>query len=364
MEMINVLMVGPDRTVHGGISAIVNEYYKAGLDKKVNLKYIGTMKEGSKLKKLFIAALAYARFFRELPWCNVVHIHFSSDASFMRKSFFIKLAYKHGKKIVLHQHGGDFVNYYTNQITDNKRQYVKEILSMGDIMLVLTKSWKEFFSQIIGEEKIVVFPNGILTEKEHDKDYEGKTNAVSTDSYVFRNYKSILFLGRICRDKGIDELLDAIKSIHGSDPEVMLYVGGIFEDESYKKRFEDCKDFVKYLGWISGEKKDRLIESCGILALPSYYEGFPVSIIEAMNKGTAVVATCVGGIPDIISDGEDGVLISPRDTDSLKNALTDLIYDQQKLKILAQNGKEKVEKCFSIGKNIEKLLVIYNSLLQ
>ena len=112
---IKVLMVGPDRGVHGGISAIVNNYYEAGLDKRVDLKYIGTMKEGSRGKKLLVAAAAYFKFLCSLSWCDVVHVNASSDSSIMRKSFFIKAAYRHNKKIVLHQHGGDFKNYFENQ---------------------------------------------------------------------------------------------------------------------------------------------------------------------------------------------------------------------------------------------------------
>jgi glycosyltransferase involved in cell wall biosynthesis len=359
MELTKVLMVGPDRGVHGGISAVVNEYYRAGLDKKVNLKYIGTMKEGSKLKKLFVAAFAYARFLNELKWCDVVHVHFSSDSSFLRKSLFIKTAYRHGKKIVLHQHGGDFVNYYNNQMTDKQRQNVKNVLAMGNAMLVLTSSWKEFFSGITDEKKIKVFPNGIYVG---DDSNDVSASVGAEGSIVNKDYNKILFLGRICRDKGMDELLDAMKSVHDTAPDAMLYIGGIFEDETYKKKIEECNEFVTYLGWVSGEQKEEYLEKCGILVLPSYYEGFPVSIIEAMYKESAVIASMVGGIPDIISNGEDGILIPPKDTIALKNALIDLIGNPEKIKNLGQNGREKVKKCYSVNKNIEELLKLYKSL--
>ena len=109
-KKIKVLMIGPDRTVHGGISALVNSYYEAGLDKKIELKYIGTMKEGSRLKKLFVAACALIRFIASVRRYDIVHANFSSDSSFMRKSLFIRIAKRCSKKILLHQHGGDFRN--------------------------------------------------------------------------------------------------------------------------------------------------------------------------------------------------------------------------------------------------------------
>ena len=369
MEFTNVLMIGPDRGVHGGISAVVNEFYEAGLDKKINLKYIGTMKEGTKLKKLCVAAFAYAKFLCELRWCDIVHVHFSSDASFLRKSLFVKAAYRHGKKIVLHQHGGDFINYYENQMTEKQRQNTKKVLSMGNVMLVLTNSWKDFFSTIIDKDKIIVFPNGIVVgdEEEHQED-QGVRDSADTQELgkevacADKDYEKILFLGRICRDKGIDELLEAVKEVHAQFPSVRLYIGGIFENETYKAKFKECSEFLNYLGWVTGEEKNRYLNECGILVLPSYYEGFPVSIIEAMLRKSAVIATNVGGIPDIINDGQDGILIEPKDPVALKNALMSLINDKEKAKILGQKGKEKVKKYYSVEKNIDKLMSIYKSL--
>ena len=112
MEKIKVLMAGPDRSVHGGISGMVNNYYDAGLDGRIQLCYIGTMVEGSKLRKLFQAVKAFARFLAKLPFYQIVHVNMASDASYYRKSFFIRAAKLYGKKIVIHQHGGDFESFY------------------------------------------------------------------------------------------------------------------------------------------------------------------------------------------------------------------------------------------------------------
>ncbi len=349
-DRIKVLMVGPDRGVHGGISAVVNGFYDAGLDQKVNLKYIGTMKEGSRIKKLLVAGFAFARFLISLPWADVVHIHFSSDMSFMRKSYFISAAHCFGKRIVLHQHGGDFTTFYGKELDDNGRLRVKKILEMGDIMLVLTESWKEFFSEIAPSQNIMVFPNGVKTV--------GTNNDLGK-----KDYNKLLFLGRICRDKGISELLDAVSEIHKDKRDIKLYIGGIYEDSEYKTRIEECKEFVEYVGWVSGEEKEKLLSECGILVLPSYYEGFPVSLIEAMVKKSAVVACPVGGIPDIIENGEDGILVPPKDTGALKTALINLIDDHSKAKEIGENGRQKVIKKYSVEKNIDNLQKIYDDLM-
>ena len=80
-------MIGPDRSVHGGISGLVNGYYDAGIDEKIELKYIGTMKEGTKLKKLMVAFMAYARFMLCVGKYDIVHVNVASDNSFWRKAF-------------------------------------------------------------------------------------------------------------------------------------------------------------------------------------------------------------------------------------------------------------------------------------
>ena len=89
---MRVLMVGPDRNVHGGISGVVNNYYDAGLDKKIDLCYIGTMVEGSKIRKMIQAVMAYFRFLWKVPGYEIVHVNMASDTSYLRKSFFIKTA--------------------------------------------------------------------------------------------------------------------------------------------------------------------------------------------------------------------------------------------------------------------------------
>ena len=347
---MKVLMVGPDRCVHGGISAVVNELYEAGLGEKIDLKYIGTMKEGSRFDKLLVAGCAFFRVIFALPWADVVHVHFSSDSSFIRKSYFIKAARRHGKKIVLHQHGGDFKNYYGKELDERGRKRVKDVFGMGDVMLVLTSSWKEFFSGITDSGKIEVFPNGIRTEGRE------------ISSEIEKDYNKILFLGRICKDKGIDELLEAVGKIHDAHSNVRLYIGGIYEDQEFKRKIEKSGSFCEYIGWVTGKEKEEYLNKCGILVLPSYYEGFPVSIIEAMFHNSAVIASRVGGIPDIIDDGKDGLLISPKDSGELREAIEKLISDKDLAKKLGINGQKKVLEKYSVEENIKRLIRIYSKL--
>jgi glycosyltransferase involved in cell wall biosynthesis len=353
-DRIRVLMVGPDRGVHGGISAMVNTYYKAGLGQKVDLKYIGTMKEGSKAGKLLVALLAYFKFLFSLRDCDIVHVNASSDNSFMRKSFFVRAAKHHGKKIVLHQHGGDFINYYENQISKNRRRYIKEVLDMADVMLVLTDSWKKYFGGLTSPDKIIVMPNGILTE-----DVGG---GVSSDAVECHDLNKVLFLGRICKAKGVTELLTAMDRIYEQKPSARLYMGGIFEDKDYIQEIEKRSLYVKYLGWVDGEAKKKAFEECGIIAVPSYFEGFGLGIIEGMLHGCCVVASRVDGIPEVVDDGSDGILVSPGDDLDLEKGLLKVMNKEIDVESMIRNGRKKVCEKYSAERIVDRIFGIYEDL--
>ncbi len=351
--IMKVLMAGPDRSVHGGISALVNSYYQAGLDTKVDLKYIGTMKEGSKIKKLLVAACAYLKFCAALPSYDIIHIHLASDNSFWRKSLFIKKARKLGKKIIIHQHGGDFKNYHDIQISPEKKAQMDNILNMADKLIVLTPSWKDYFSKIIDADRICVIPNGVV---------------LPPDDRGVHDLHKILYLGRICTDKGIGELIDAVTALHKDDPAIELYLGGIFEtrtdsDISIKKRVEENSDFIRYMGWVTGEAKENALNECGVVVLPSYFEGFGLIIIEAMSHGCIAIGSAVGGIPEIISDGTDGILVNPKDADDLARKMAGIINDPDRINMIKQNAYKKVSEYYSMDVVISGLMSVYNELV-
>ena len=109
---MKVVMLGADRSVKGGVSAMVNNMYGAGLAELVDLTYIGTMVDGSSVQKLFKAAEALVRFLAALPGTDIVHLNMAADASCFRKLIFLNIASICGKKIVVHHHGGDFEGFY------------------------------------------------------------------------------------------------------------------------------------------------------------------------------------------------------------------------------------------------------------
>lgn len=341
---MKVLMIGPARSVNGGISAVVNNFYCAGLDKKVELEYIGTMEDGSKWHKLSVAIRALVKFITKVSNYELVHVHMASDVSIYRKIPFICLTKIFGKKLVIHQHGGNIRQFYYSECGIKKQQFIKKMLRNADTFLVVAPYLKEIFKDIVDEKKIIVLPNAIEIPKEISLDYSGQ---------------NLLFLGRLCKEKGLYELLDAVKELKVEFPDLHLYLGGVWVEEELEKKAEACGDFVHYLGWINIQKKDAYLRKCNIFVLPTYFEGLPMSLLEGMAYGCACVATEVGGIPHVMTNRKDGVIIQAKNVQALKNALRELLQNQELQQKLGTNARRNVQENFEIGKSINKLIQIY-----
>ena len=117
-----------------------------------------------------------------------------------------------------------------------------------------------------------------------------------------------------------------------------------------------------FLGWISGDKKLSVLRTADIYCLPSYNEGFPMGVIEAMSANVCVVSTYAGGIPDAIESGKDGLLVNAGDVEALAQALIKLIQDRELNAQLAQSGKAKFENNFSQQAILPQLQFIYDRL--
>lgn len=344
---IKVLMIGPDRSVHGGVSGVVNNLYESGLCNKVDLSYIGTMVDGSKARKLWQAAKAYILFLRKLSACDIVHVNMASDSSYYRKSVFIRTAKHFHKKIILHQHGGNFQEFYAQELSEKGRAAVKKVFGMCDALLVLGTLWKDFFASVTGrEDNITVLPNSIQIPPCPEKRYD---------------MHKILFLGRLCKEKGIEELFDAMPKLLEKYPDVHLYLGGVWEDKELEKKAAALGGCVTYLGWITGEEKETYLRECDLFVLPSYFEGQPVSILEAMAYACAITASDIGSIPDMIVEGQTGLLVPPRDENALAEKLLMLLGQPALCRELAGHARKKMEKEFSIEDTVEKLVQIYQS---
>ena len=348
MEKLKVLMIGPARSVKGGMTSVVDNYFKYGLDKEVDLKYIETVNDKNKVLKLLKIIKGYVEYISNIKKYDVIHIHMASRRSTFRKGKYIRIAKRYGKKIILHIHGAEFKIFYNNECNNNQKKYIIDTLNMADKIIVLSEEWKDFFSKLVDKNKIEVIYNAILIPDNFEKNLDTKR---------------ILFLGRFGKRKGIYDLIKVLEELCIKYPDLTLYAGGDGEIEKVRQivNEKNLENNIKILGWVSGEEKEKLLKESSFYILPSYNEGMPMSVIEGMAYKNVTVSTNVGGIPKVITNMQNGILINPGDTESLYRYLDELLQDKELRIKLSENARKTTEEKFNIKNNIKKLIEVYKN---
>lgn len=256
---------------------------------------------------------------------KIVHIHTASYNSFRRSAIFVKIAKFFHKKVILHIHGGGFREYYATN-----PQKISSILNSCDCIITLTESWQTFFKQITTCKHIEIIEN--ITSPPQSK-------AIPNDSKFH-----LLFLGLVTEQKGIYDLIEVIAEHKVEfDNKLTLHIGGNGEKEKLIDLISknDLAGLVAYEGWVSGDKKTDLLNIADAFILPSYAEGLPISILEAMSYGLPILSTPVGGIPEIVENGVNGYLFQPGDKNGIFQAILQLLSNKDLAK---QMGDESLAK--------------------
>lgn len=296
-----ILSVGPEfKPPKGGIAQVMYNYSHYVFP-KTEFRYISNSCDGLILKKIGKLVFSVIRYLVTLifhPSIKIVHIHTASNFSFKRSSWFVGLAKLFRKKTILHVHGGGFKDYFRLNA-----EFVKQTLGRCDLIVVLTDEWGNWFREEVGVHNLVVVPN-VIPEP------SPCVNARKTKIF------NLLFLGLINDAKGVFDLVDAIKSNRGKlMGHFQLHIGGNGEVQRLKEdlKANHLEDLIVYEGWVDSNNKHDLLCNCDALILPSYVEGLPLSILEAMSYSKPVITTPVGGIPSMIKDGVNGFLVEPGD---------------------------------------------------
>lgn len=347
-KKLNILMMGPARSVKGGMTTVVDGYFNAGLEEKVNLKYIETVNDKGNISKIIKMIIGFLHFIVSIWKSDIVHIHMASRLSSFRKGVYVRISKFLKRKVIIHIHGAEYKIFYGKECNERKKKYVRRTLQLADYVIVLSEEWKDYFQNLTDENKIIVLYNAVIIPKDFKKDYQNK---------------KILFLGRIGDRKGIFDLLDVVKELALEFEDIKLYIGGDGEIERLNNYINqnNMTNFVEYIGWTSGEKKDKFLKESSIYILPSYNEGMPMSVLEGMAYMNATISTYVGGIPKVINDHENGFLIEPGDKLKLKEVLIEIFSDNDLKKKVSVNARNTIINKFSAEKNLIDLLNIYES---
>lgn len=338
-----VLYVGPDMRGHGGIAAVLKAY-AAHLP---HFRYVPTNSPRGTVAGLGAFALSLLRLpFERLanPNRDILHVHGASEKSFARKRLIIALARMLDYKIVYHIHGGFFKEFYASA-----PQRVMKTLQKADAIVCLSEYWRQFFADELHLENVHVINNMV--------DIPAIGARVQHDEFTF------LFLGTIHREKGIFELVEATRLAVAANPRIRVVMGGTGADADLRSAIAKAgmEDYIDYRGWVGGADKTALFGRADALILPSYIEGLPVCILEAMACGLPVLSTPVGAIPEVVTDGDNGLLVPPADAQALARAMLRMASDTA-MQQRAATANPAIAAAYAPTAIAAQLSRIYNSL--
>ena len=235
-------------------------------------------------------------------------------------------------------------------------KYCDKVVAVSDTLK------KEIIKSGILYKKIVVINNGIDIAKLKT---DGREKRVKTSLSIKENDRIIGTVGRLVPEKGYTYLLKAFKNVSSKFPySKLLFVGdGPLKDTLIAEaKSLGLKEKVLFLG-IRNDIPD-VLDCMEIFVMTSLNEGMPVALLEAMAAKKPVIATRVGAIPRIIDNERTGILIEPKDTDGISNAIIRLFYKQDFAHFLALQGFEKVKNEFSSQKMSEEYLKVYKEIMR
>jgi glycosyltransferase involved in cell wall biosynthesis len=179
------------------------------------------------------------------------------------------------------------------------------------------------------------------------------------------NYQ-VLYLGWIVKEKGVYDILDAVPSVVEDFPAAQFVFAGNKGVEELDKaiRHRGLSKYARVMGWIEGEKKRDLLLGSRLLLLPSYTEGIPNVILEAMAAGLPVITTPVGGIPSVFSEGVNGYFVNPGDSQSLASRIRSMFGNDAECESISRLTRQVAKERYdieTIGCQLER---IYGPLLQ
>ena len=352
MDKINVLMCCSDLSYKGGMVSVVKGYlgYKGWPD-DINITFVPTHREAGKAGLLVYFARAVAR----IVWLcargkvDVAHLHVAERGSFMRKGFLVRLLYRFGIPVALHHHGAEFEDYYEKSSPEARRR-IDSVLAEADVNLVLSRRLVPMILSKAPEARVEVLYNAVGVPE---------TNPYSTSS------RGVLFLGRLGERKGTYVLLDAIRRLDPElPPDITFALCGDGETDLVAEKVGEMGlgHRISHIGWTDGPEKERFMAGAMMNVLPSFNEGLPMTILETMARGIPNISTPVASIPEVIHEGETGLLVPPGDAEALAEAIRRLATDPGLRQKISRESHALVCKDFDIHGRVAALTALYRRL--
>lgn len=347
---MKIIMVAPVPPPYGGIGnwvLMLDEYVER--QESITLHHINTAPASRGLDgrslwdRVVKQGLIMLRKRRELVKCirenkpDAVHITTSGQLAVIRDILMLKTIRRAHVRSVYHIRFGRIKEIADKNTIEWK--LIKKAFLLADQVIAIDSVTHRALCDALPKVNVTYIPNPINTKR------------LSCVSIIDgKQIKEIVFIGWVVKTKGIEELLSAWQSLSQIYPDWSLCIIGPF-DTKYKDELEAKYSSVRvsFEGELPHSEAMSVLAHAEIFAMPTYTEGFPNVILEAMAYNKAIVASSVGAIPDMLS-GDCGIVIDAHDVDALKNALNVLMNDNKLRAALGTNAKQKLERCYTMEK--------------
>lgn len=317
---ICVAQVGPDPSGKGGMAAVTRDLLDSPLAQRHRLEPIVTWRGFQPAARLwvFCSALVSLAIWCLRPGKRIVHVHTAVRGSLYRKSLCVFLVRLLRRPVILHVHAGPGdIEAFADGLDPLRRFFFRRALRAASQVLAVSSESGKAMERGLGARDVVVIPNAAP-----DVD-AALADGVAPDRHV-------LFLGGFANPiKGGEALVSALELCAGELGGVVFELAGPGDPSPALLALSQGSPNVRWVGWLDEEGKRGALERCALFVLPSLSEGLPVAMLEAMAWGRPIVATRVGGVPDVVDDGVEARIVPPGDSQALAGAIRELIGDPE-----------------------------------
>jgi glycosyltransferase involved in cell wall biosynthesis len=313
--------------------AVIRALLRSPLAERYRLEaiptYSGAYRHQNPLKRLFVFSRALVALAR---WCmgsgpRIAHVHMAARGSMYRKALVVLVAKLMRRPVIVHVHAGSLdIDAFLDRIGAPRRRLLRFSLARADRVLAVAAGSAATLRARLIDAEVVVVPNAPPAVEPNPP-------------HRPREEVEILFLGGFDNPvKGGAVLLEALSALLRCYPRTRAVLAGPGEPPG------ELPEGVRWRGWLDEAAKDRAFRSADVFAMPSLSEGLPVALLEAMARGLPIVVSRVGGVPEIVTDGVDALLVEPGDAAQLAGSLGDLVEDPERRRELGEAAIRRVER--------------------
>ncbi len=365
--MKKVLMVGPTPPPFGGIAAVIDDIVRSELKTEYALDIFDRSDIGVQgfFGRNSFRAQRFYSYFQTLRRGKYAfaHIH-SADLVFLGSLVFMLLNRLAGVKSLLHMHGTDWDEFY-EKAPAATQAYIRRGLRVPDKIVVLYELWRVKILELAPSADVEVIRNLLHDPEpstEEDRARARRDYGIPEDRFV------VLTVGSVGHRKGSFDIMAAAPLVAAKDLDTLfVLVGGeelpgeMVRVRSLAAEVGDLNN-VCIVGEVERPVVPTILSLADVFLLPSYIEGMPISIIEAMARKLPIISTQVGGIPEMVENGVSGILIDPGAPEQIADAVLKLSRDEEERRRLGTNARAVFEDKFEFSQGISELKRLYKEI--